>query len=471
MLVDSAKRFEMQEIHRFANPIISDAGYLRWDFPYLMDQVFRGLAKASALDKDIVSLGIDTWGVDYGIISGDGKLFANPISYRDARTIQSSKQTLSKIGFSRLYAATGIQFLDFNTVFQLYDDVYNRRIDFFDKKILMMPDLIAYYLTGKFTNELTNISTTGMYDANSASIDKQILEKISLPESVFSPIVMPGTVIGKLKEEVARKHGLNNLKVISVCTHDTASAITAIQMRPGTVYLSSGTWSLLGVETDKPIIDSTTEMLNFTNEIGYGRSNQLLRNIMGMFIIEEVKKDLAKSGKDYTYDEVQSLVGHYTDNDTYIDPDDRLFAAPGNMIDRIYGYLQSTNQPRPRNDGMLLRVIYESLALKYRHVYEALKEVTHRDYDELVIVGGGNKAKIMDQLTANSLKIRVVLGSSEATVLGNALTQFVALKEFPDLAAARDHLDERDRHETYQPQNMDLWEKKYQRFVKITGLK
>ncbi len=464
---DKMNKFSFEEIYRFSNGQIVKNNSLYWDFNEIMNNILIGLNKAFNLHPDIKSIGVDTWGVDYGRLNETGELIDEPFGYRDERCFKASSELLKNIDYKTIYGKTGIQFLNFNTIFQLFDDYKNNRRT---QKILLIPDLINYYLTGYKYIELTNLSTTALYNPISKKIDDYLLGLIKIDKSIFPQIIFPSSVVGELKDELVEKFNLKKVKVLSVGSHDTASAIASLHLTKNVAYLSSGTWSLLGVELDKPIINDESYKANFTNEIGLENKIRFLKNIMGLFIIQELKKEFEKEDKQITFGRMHEMSKEVSDNDIYVDINDELFQKPNDMLNKYYLYLKKTNQYKGEMSiGEITRSIYESMAFKYLDEFLLLKSITKLDIKKLIIVGGGSNAKLLNQLIANVLGIEVEIGESEGTAYGNALAQLIYWKEFSNLDEAREELYRYHFKEVYYPKEIELYQEKYKVYKRNIG--
>ena len=461
--------FITDETYRFYNGMEKGPNnHLIWNFTRLFDEIKKGLKISLTKYKDIVSLGIDTWGVDYGILNKEGKLIDNPCAYRDFRCEKAMNSLLNRIEYKDIYLKSGIQQISFNTVFQLHDDKLNfREID----KILLIPDLIAYFLTGNKYIELTNLSTTSLYNPVKKEIDDEILSYININKSIFPKLIVPGKEIGYIKDEIIKELGIYQIKVIATASHDSASAIASIPLNRETCYVSSGTWSLLGVELKEPIINELSYQNNFTNEIGYNHSIRFLKNIMGLFIVQEYRKSLIDRGINISFKEMVDQAKEVENNDVFIDINDLIFNEPFDMENKLKKYLKLTNQKDDLSIGEMCLAIYESMAFKYLEEFKKLVDITKINYKEMYIVGGGSNIALLNQLTSNILNINVIEGEKEATVYGNALIQFISLKQFSDLNEARSILKKDHSYMIYKPQNHDFYIKKYLKYKEIVGRK
>lgn len=455
-LQDGQIRYE--EIHRFENNPRMKDGAFRWDFNDLFANVLEGIKKAGKID----SVGIDTWGVDFGLIDKEGNLISDPVHYRDERTDNIPDEVFKKVPADEVYKRTGIQFMNFNTLFQLYYMAhYNKEELARAEKILFMPDLFTYFLTGEMGCEYTIASTSQMISGR--DWDRELLEKLEIPSSVLCDIRKPGVVAGKVKKDICESEP----SVISVCSHDTASAVVSVPSEEEDfVYISCGTWSLFGTELKEPLIVDKGAKLGYTNEGGYNNTIRFLTNIIGLWIIQETRRELKNKGSNISFAEMADMALTCEPLKCIIDPDDPLFNKPGDMIVRIKQYLKNTNQYVPETDAEIFRCIYESLALKYKNALEKLEELTGKKYKKIHMVGGGINAKLLCKFTADACGVEVVAGPSEATAMGNIAVQLMAMGEIKDLGEARKIIKDSCEPEIYTPENTDAWAEAYNKFYK-----
>ncbi len=398
----------LEEVHRFENDAVSVGGTFYWDILRLIFEVKQGILKGVAAGG-FDSIGIDTWGVDFGLIDKRGYLMENPVHYRDKRNAGMIEEAEKYISKSEMYDRTGIQFMDFNTVFQLLSLKKNRpeileRAD----KLLFMPDLIAYILTGEEVSEYSIATTSQMVNINTNTWDDELLEKLGIPQRLLCDIVPPGTTIGTLRPEICNELGVPPVPVVAVCGHDTASAIAAIPSeKDGFAFISSGTWSLFGTEIKSPIVTEKAKAFNVTNEGGYGFTTDFLKNICGLWLIQESRRQWKREGKEYSYGQLEQFAGEAEPFKCFIDPDDDVFAPMGDMPSRVKEYCGKTNQYVPETVGEIVRCIYESLAMKYRTVFEKIGECTDKAYDRIHVVGGGVKDGFLCGMTACSCGVPV----------------------------------------------------------------
>ena len=410
----------LEEVYRFENGMTQKDGHLVWEYEKLFSNIIQGLKECKKLGKIPVSVGIDTWGVDYALIDADGKVIGDVYAYRDGRTEEPIKKVHEIIPFETLYKRTGSQFQIYNTIYQLYTDKLSGKLDKAER-FLMMPDFFNYLLTGVMKNEFTNASTTGLMSAKTRDWDMETVKELGLPEKLFKELSDPATLVGNLKPEIAKEIGYD-LKVVLPATHDTASAVMAVPEIGQPLYISSGTWSLLGIES--PVAISTEEALkeNFTNEGGYERSTRFLKNIMGLWMIQCVRREYNKK---YSWGDFVTLSKEVKDFDSIVDVNDNSFLAPASMIEAIKDYCRKTGQKVPETPGEIALCVYDSLAVCYKRAVETVERVTGYKFDTIHIVGGGCQNAYLNELTAKRTGRRVVAGPVEATAIGNALSQLL----------------------------------------------
>jgi rhamnulokinase len=460
----------LHEIHRFRHEVVPVAGTLRWDLLHLWAEVLAGL-RAGA-DGEVRSLSVDAWGVDYVLVRGREPLCGLAFNYRDPRA-QAALQALRVApGEEFIYAQTGIQFIPLNSVYQLVADTWRDRgwVEGADG-MLMIADWFHWLLCGRRANEETNASTTQLYDPQRRTWAWPLIERLDLPRALFATeVVRPGTVLGPLTAEVAGLTGLPaTTPVIAGCTHDTASAVVAVPAEEGEdwAYLSSGTWSLLGVELSAPLLSAAARCGNFTNELGYGGSVRFLRNIIGLWLLQESRRQWERAGQVLDYDLLVSEAAQTPALRALIQPDDPRFLAPGDMPARIRDYCRETAQPEPRTPGEVIRCILESLALLYaRHLGE-IERITGRTIRVLHIVGGGSRNEMLNQFTANATGRTVLAGPVEATALGNVLVQAITLGDLPDLPTARQVVRASFPQIRYEPRDSAVWQTARARFAAL----
>lgn len=461
-------KITLEEVHRFSNDPVSVGGTVYWDVLRLFYEIKQGIIKAK-IAGGFDSIGIDTWGVDFGLIDSEGKLMENPVHYRDARTVGLVDEAFKTMPKEKLYGITGIQFMELNTLFQLislkkYRPWMLERAD----KMLFMPDLFGYMLTGKMCAEYSIASTSQLIDLDKRTWSKEILDAFGIKESVFAPLVQPGTVLGELSKEVCEECGVDPVPVISVCGHDTQSAITSVPCEDGDfAFLSSGTWSLFGTELDKPIVNETSMNINITNEGGFDGSTGFLKNIIGLWLIQESRRQWKREGKEYSYADLEKLALAAEPFKCFIDPDAPEFVPHGNIPERVREFCRKTGQYVPEMVGEIMRCIYESLAMKYRLTFEKLRECTERDYPVIHVIGGGTKDGLLCQMTANSCDRTVKAGPIEATVMGNVAVQLMSDGSVKNIGQARKIVANSSELKTFEPKDTDKWAGAYEDFLKV----
>lgn len=443
------------EIHRFENNPVQKDGSLCWDFAALENEVRTGIEKAGEFD----SIGFDTWGVDFGLLDENGKLLASPVHYRDTRTSGVAERFCKSFGKEKLYQSTGDQIMDINTLFQLIA-LKDKQPELFKKArtLLFMPDLFAYGLTGKPSCEVTIASTSQMLDPKSKKWSAEVLDFCGIDKALLLPPVPSGTVVGTYK----------NAKVIAVAGHDTQCAVAAMPTNSGDVaFLSCGTWSLLGTEEKAPVLTKESMELELSNEIGANGKINYLKNIIGLWLIQESRREYRRQGSEYSYADLERLALEAQPLRSFIDPDSPEFGVPGDIPALVGAYCERTHQPVPKTVGEVMRCIYESLALKYRYAVEQLGEATGKSFSAMHILGGGTKDKLLCQMTANSCTIPVIAGPIEATALGNIIIQLVAMGALTGIEQGRTLIAKSETLKRYQPTEQEQWEKAFACYKKI----
>ena len=466
------KRLTMRELHRFENNYIEMNGVFYWDLPYLYNQLKLGLLAFKQADVgELDCFGIDTWGVDYGLLDKNGHLLSNPRAYRYA-VDADMEHVWQTMDFPALFARTGIATMNFNTVYQLA-----RRRREGDaalenaETLLLMPDLLGYFLTGAIGSEYTNVTTSMLYNPTTKDWDWEIIRALGLPEKIFTKIDRAGTVRGTLRPELAAELGINPARFAAVGTHDTASAVAAIPGTGSFAFCSSGTWSLFGVETDEPILSDAVRDANFSNEGTIQGGFRPLKNIMGLWLIQECRRDWQKAGQNLSWNDIVEEAKKAEPFRSIIDPDYGEFFAGGRMVEKIQDFCRETNQPIPESVGQIARCIYESLALKYRWALERLEEIKGRRIDQLNIVGGGCQNRLLNQFAADSIDRPVVTGPVEGAAIGNLLAQAMALGDIGTMDELREVVRRSEAVETYTPDHTAEWEQAYQRMLSYTERK
>lgn len=462
------EKITLKEVHRFTNDPVDLGGTLYWDVLRLFYEIKQGIVKAK-IAGGFDSIGIDTWGVDFGLIDKNGRLLENPVHYRDKRTSGLVEESFKSVPRQKMYDITGIQFMELNTLFQLIS-LKKQRPEMLERadKMLFMPDLFAYFLTGKMCSEYSIASTSQLIDINTRSWSKELLDAFGIKESLFAPLTEPGTQLGNLSKEICEECGVESVPVISVCGHDTQSAITAVPCESGDfAFLSSGTWSLFGTELQKPIVNETSLKINITNEGGFGGTTGFLKNIIGLWLIQESRRQWQREGKDYSYADLEKLALSEEPFKCFIDPDAPEFVPHGNIPERVREFCRKTGQYVPESVGEIMRCIYESLAMKYRMTFEKLCECTGKDYPVIHVIGGGTKDGLLCRMTASSCGKTVKAGPIEATVMGNVAVQLMSDGTIGSISEARKAVAASESLKTYEPENTDEWIKAYESFVKI----
>jgi rhamnulokinase len=463
-------QIELREVHRFPNAPVRAAGHLHWDVLGIWREVKEGLAKAGRESGQLESVGVDAWGVDFALLDRGGALVSNPYHYRDPRTEGMMEKAAERVPEAEIYHTTGIQFMPINTLYQLLAMEDSPLLEA-AQTLLMMPDLIGYWLTGERVCEYTDATTTQLYDANARDWAWDLMRGMGLPERLFPAVVAPGTPLGSALAEVARETGVGErLPVTAVASHDTASAVAAVPAEnENFAYISSGTWSLVGVELPEPAITPEGMQANFTNEGGFGGTTRFLKNVMGLWLLQECRRTWAREGQDYSYEDLTCLAETVPAAGSLVDPDHPIFLPPGDMPGRIRRFCGETDQSLPGEPGEVLRCVLESLALKYRWVLERAEEITGRRAEAIHVVGGGVQNTLLCQLTADATRRPVRAGPVEATALGNLMVQAYArgyLGSLEEMRAAVRNSSVGVRE--YQPAGSgDEWEDAYERLRRI----
>lgn len=460
-------KITLREVHRFENNGVRVCGTLYWDILYLFDQIKRGIT-AAKLAGGFDSIGIDTWGVDFGLLGHDGQLLSNPVHYRDSRTDGIMEQAFEIMDKDTIYAHTGTQFMNFNTLFQLFY-LQKNKPELLEQadKLLFIPDLLAYFLTGEKKSEYTIASTSQMLNAQTGTWDAELLEKLGIPTHILCDIIQPGTQYGMLSEDICEELGVPSVPVVAVGAHDTASAVASVPTQADDfVYISCGTWSLFGTELPSANLSPEGSALHYTNEGGVNSTIRYLTNIMGLWLIQESRRTWLKQGQTVSYNDLEKAALSAEPFQSYIDPDDGSFAPPGDMPRRVQAFCQKTGQAVPQSQGDIMRCIYQSLALKYRNSLERLQTLTGKTYASIHIVGGGTKDPLLCQMTADACGIPVLAGPIEATALGNVAVQLMAAGMLNDVKHARQVISDSFDLKKYQPKEHALWNEKYAEYKK-----
>jgi rhamnulokinase len=463
----------MREIHRFPNDPVQVGNRLHWDILRLWHEVKQGLIKTRQQGfGDIRSLGIDSWAVDFGLLDAKNELLGNPFHYRDSQTNGIMAKAWQEVSQAEIFNRTGIQFLQFNTIYQLYalKQAHSPLLGN-AATLLLIPELLRYWLTGRKLSEWTNASTTQLLSAARPEWDAHLLNTLQIPGAIFAPLVAPGTIAGELLPDVAAEVKLPVIQVIAVGEHDTASAVAAVPAgEEPFAYLSCGTWSLIGTEVKTPVLSGRALEFNVTNERGVADTFRLLKNVTGLWLAQECYRTWQKNELGITYGQEAGLIAAVPAFRSIIDPDDAMFAAPADMPRQIQEYCRRSGQPVPESPGELLRCIYQSLALKYRLVLEQLEELSGERFKTLHMVGGGIQNEWLCQATADATGRTVMAGPQEASALGNILMQYIALGHFNDLGQARAAVRRSFPPKEYYPATRQAWDRAYQGFRQVTNL-
>ena len=462
------EKLELEELTRFENNLIETGGHFYWDIYALYLEVIKGLKVVAQRGIDIESIGIDTWGCDFVFTGKDKALLRNPMAYRDPHTFGMMERYFEeKMDKKTVYGKTGIQFMNVNSLFQLYamGKAGNTALENADK-ILFIPDALSYMLTGEAVCEYAVGSTARILNPKTRDLDEDIVSSLGLTRGQFGKMTMPATVIGTLTEEVQRMTGLGSVPVIAVAGHDTASAVAAVPAKDEHfAYLSSGTWSLMGIETRDAIINDRSYDLNFTNEGGIEGTTRFLKNICGMWIYERCRKEWTDAPKSHS--ELQGEAMKQPAFQSLINPDDPMFANPSSMTDAIREYCRKTGQHVPEGWAEMCRCIFDSLALRYREVFTWLKEFAGFDIDVLHIIGGGSLNNHLNQMTANSLGVNVLAGPQEGTAIGSIMLQAKAAGEVVDIWEMRDIIANSIEIRHFEPQDKEIWDEAYEKYINI----
>jgi len=462
-------RITLRELHRFQNRMVPLHGHLYWDLLHLFAEIQQALQLAGREKIALAGIGVDTWGVDFGLLDRDGALLANPVAYRDHRTDGMMEKVFAQMPREEIYRLTGIQLMQINTLFQLYAMVESQSpLLQIAQRLLFIPDLINFMLTGRQVTEFTFATTSQLFNPNTRNWAEPIFAQLGLPRHLIAEIIAPGTMIGPLRPELSKAAGLNEVPVIAVGCHDTASAVAAV---PSAVenwaYLSSGTWSLIGVETHAPVINARALEMNFTNEGGVAGTTRLLKNIMGLWLLQECRRQWQRDGRDYDYAQLMHHAEIAAPFRSLVNPDAPAFLNPENMPQAITDFCRRTQQPVPQSDGEFVRCIYESLALQYRRVMEMLEELQNKKIEVLHIVGGGSQNTLLNQFTADAMGKPVLAGPAEATALGNVTVQAIATGEFKNLAEARRAIKKSFAIQEFRPCDSAPWNDAYRQFINL----
>lgn len=460
----------LDEIHRFSNGPVRVGKHIHWDVLRLWTEIQNGLRiAAGSADHSLAGMGLDTWGVDYGLLDISDQLIGNPFHYRDVRTDGMVEAACQIVPRAEIYSQTGIQFMQLNTLFQLFAmRQENNPALQSARTLLTMPDLFNFWLTGFKANEFTVATTTQCYNPREKRWASELLSALGIPPDIFQQIVRPGVVLGELRASVAEDASCGRIPVIAVGSHDTASAVAAVPAESSDfIYISSGTWSLIGIESDVPIINENSLNYNLTNEGGVCDTIRFLKNIMGMWLLQESRRQWARSGKNYSYDELTQLAAEAPTYKSFIFVGDHRFLPPGDMVDRIQAFCRETGQSVPQTHAEVVRCILESLALEYRWGTEKLRELSGKALPVIHIIGGGSRNRLLNQLTADATGCEVVAGPVEATAIGNILLQAIALGHLSSLPDGRALVRRSFEVTSYEPQINPAWDEAYSRYLAL----
>lgn len=462
---------ELAEIHRFHNGPINILGHIHWDVQRQFGEIKQGLKVAlRETEGKIDGIGVDTWGVDFSLFGEDGEMLMNPFHYRDSRTDGMMDEVFKIVPQREVFETCGTQFMQLNTLYQLYSMVKGNSTALkCASKLLMMPDIFNYWLTGRQVGEFTIASTSQCYNPRKRDWARDMLGKLGIPSHIMPEIVQPGTVVGPLHKSVVDEvGGGEGIPVIAAACHDTACAVAAVPaVGHGHAYISSGTWSLMGVEITEPLINDKVLEGNFTNEGGVAGTFRFLHNIMGLWLVQECRRTWASQGDELSYDELEKMAQDAEHVDSIVDPDSPRFLAPGDMPQRIKDFCRETGQKEPESKAEMIRCILNSLALRYRATIEALDDLLGRRHDPIHIVGGGSKNLLLNQLTANATKRRVIAGPVEATAIGNVLVQAMGRGFVSSLDEARKIVRNSFEMARYEPRASTSLDEAYARFKEI----
>lgn len=460
----------LEELHRFANTPLAEAGTLRWN----VDGLWREMRHALSLvaDTPLSGIAVDSWGVDYALLGPQGQLLEHPYHYRDKRNAAAMTDALAIMPGEEIYAATGVQLMPINTIYQLFAAT-RQTPSMIDaaRRFVMIPDLFNYWLTGEIVCEYTDASTTQLMNPRTRAWATDVMARLNLPARLTAPIVEPASIIGPIRADVAAGNStLAGTPVVASASHDTASAVAAITARDGTAFISSGTWSLVGTELDAPVLTPRAMLLNFSNEGGVAGTTRLLKNVMGLWLLQGCRRSWAQRNQMFTYGDLMEAAAAEPGFQHLIDPDDLSFANPDDMPDAIDRFCRKTDQQAPRTPGRYARAVFDSLALKYRVVIRDLESVIERPISRIRLIGGGSQNALLNQLTADATGLPVVAGPVEATALGNVAVQMLATGAASSLADARAIIDRSVPTTVFTPRDVETWNREAIRFQQYCGL-
>ena len=466
------KQIKLKVLHRFPNGGIQILDNLHWDIISLWREIKNTLSICAKNGSNIESIGVDTWGVDFGLLDKTGHLIGLPFHYRDSRTTGVLEKVFDLIPRPSIFELSGCQFMEINTIYQLYSMVLtDSPLLRFAETFLTIPDLINFWLTGQKVSEFTNATTTQLYDPRKENWSAELCQVLNIPLGIFPQVIQPGTDIGMILPSITNETAFQPTRVIAPACHDTGSAVAAVPVENESwAYISSGTWSLMGIEVEEPIITKHALDLNFTNEGGVDNTFRFLKNIMGLWLVQECRRTWSRSGEQMSYDEISQIAAQAEPFKALIDPDHHLFLASGDMPKRIVDFCKQTNQNLPLTKGEIVRSALESLALKYRWVLEKLEFVKGEAIDTIHIIGGGAQNKLLCQFTADATKRQVIAGPVEATSIGNLLVQMASCGAIGSITEGREIIAESSELVYFEPTDSAQWDQVYYLFLEIANL-
>jgi rhamnulokinase len=462
-------RLTIEEVHRFPNRPIKILGTLRWNLPQIFDELVNGLRKVAARGLFVDSVSVDSWGVDYVYIRDQEPMLTLPYHYRDPRTDGTIARAFAAVPSETIYSETGIQFIQINTLYQMLDDLENRpTILEISDQFLNIADYFNYIFSGLRCAEESLASTTQLFNPHERKWSRQLIERFALPARIFPKLVKSGTKLGPLLAEIADEVGLHDTQVVAGCSHDTGAAVAAVPAEgQDWCYISSGTWSAMGIEAKKPIINDASRTMGFANEMGYGGTTRFLKDIVGLWVVQECRREWAREGYQYSYEDLAKMAEEALPLRSMIDPVDPRFVKPCLMPQKIINYCRETKQTFPTTHGEIIRCVLDSLALRYRQVLQEITSITGHEFKSVHIVGGGSRNQLLNQLTANATQVEVLAGPSEATAVGNILVQAIAMGHLRSLEDLRHVVRSSFPVASYRPQDKDAWLKAYERFQEL----
>jgi len=465
-------RLTLKDVHRFPNGPVRVLNSMHWDVLRLFTELQKAIGSAAEqAGEGLVGMGVDTWGVDFGLLGPGDVLIGNPYHYRDERTVGMVEEACKRVPRAEIFGYTGIQFMELNTLFQLYSMAYTRSpLLEMAETLLMMPDLLNFWFTGQKASEFSIATTTQFYDPRKGDWALEMLDRLGIPTHFLTPIVQPGHKLGRLLKPIAEATGAKGVTVVAPAGHDTGSAVAAVPAAtPDYAYISSGTWSLMGIEIPEPIINERALQYNFTNEGGVCGTFRFLKNIMGLWLVQESRREWQRQGDEYSYDEITQMAAEAPAFEAIVEPDDPSFLRPGDMPARIAEFCTKTGQQPPATRGGIVRCALESLALKYRWVLGCLEELKGQRLEAVHIVGGGTQNRLLNQFAADAMNRPVITGPIEATAIGNILMQAIALGHLGSLEEARQVVRDSFEVTTYEPREAEAWEEAYGRYVEVAA--